>query len=275
MPVVIRGEEINEITIDHCQVAPLLTPEAIGNDQISLDRITLEKDTSFNLVLDGAAVGWVQILAGCVKINDTDEQLTPDHITYLPLGYSNGITAVEGGTSLLLAQLPDAARFDNEIAKMPNSIRSIDWTREPVLQSEHDARTRIYMATPIQTGTNAFKGEIITYPPDTAAPEHHHEGAKHFQYMVVGQCTALLNGVATQLMAGDVLYNYENEIHAFINEGTEDLVFVEFFVQGHAKQSGYLGPICAPVCQPGPQTHPRNWLSRSWARWRNLTRGVS
>ena len=146
----------------------------------------------------------------------------------------------------------------NEITKMPTSIRSIDWTREPVLQSEHDARTRVYMATPILTGNNAFKGEIITYPPDTAAPEHHHEGAKHFQYMVVGQCTALLNGVATQLMAGDVLYNYENEIHAFINEGTEDLVFVEFFVQGHAKQSGYLGPICAPGCQPEPTTGAAN-----------------
>ena len=29
-----------------------------------------------------------------------------------------------------------------------------------------------------------------------------------------------------------MLYNYENEIHAFINEGKEDFVFVEFFVPG-------------------------------------------
>jgi oxalate decarboxylase/phosphoglucose isomerase-like protein (cupin superfamily) len=88
------------------------------------------------------------------------------------------------------------------------------------------------MATPALAGTKAFKGEMITYPPGASAPEHHHEGAEHFQYMMAGQCTALLNGVATPLKAGDVLYNYEREIHAFINEGEEDLVFVEFFVPG-------------------------------------------
>jgi quercetin dioxygenase-like cupin family protein len=115
---------------------------------------------------------------------------------------------------------------------MPGGVRTVDWTREPVLQSEHDARKRVYMATPGLTGTKAFKGEMISYPPGTAAPEHHHEGAEHFQYVIAGEGTALLDGVAHTLRAGDVLYNYEHERHAFFNESDGDFVFVEFFVPG-------------------------------------------
>ena len=32
--------------------------------------------------------------------------------------------------------------------------------------------------------------------------------------------------------AGDLLYNYEHEPHAFVNETDEEFVFVEFFVPG-------------------------------------------
>lgn len=232
MPVVIRREDVSQVEVGQCLVSALLERETIGNDQIQLDRISLPKDTYFDIALDGGAVGWVQILTGQGEMDGASELMTTNHITYLPLGYMGGFTAREDETTLLLAQVPDAVRFDDDIAEMPTTLKQVDWSREPVLQSEHDARTRIYMATPGLAGTAAFKGEMITYPPGTAAPEHHHEGAEHFQYVIAGQGTALLNGAATPLKAGDVLYNYEREIHAFINEGAEDFVFVEFFVPG-------------------------------------------
>jgi quercetin dioxygenase-like cupin family protein len=128
--------------------------------------------------------------------------------------------------------VPDAQRFDPDINDMPRVLRHTDWTREPILESEHDARKRIYMATPALAGTNAFKGEMITYPPGTAAPEHHHVGAEHFQYIISGRITALLDGDRQELEAGDVLYNYEHELHTFINESDAEAVFVEFFVPG-------------------------------------------
>ena len=42
----------------------------------------------------------------------------------------------------------------------------------------------------------------------------------------------MLDGKATKLSASDLLYNYEHESHAFINETDEEFVFVEFFVPG-------------------------------------------
>ena len=63
---------------------------------------------------------------------------------------------------------------------MPSVVNNIDWGRGPILLSEHDARKRIYMAIKEFPGTSVFKGEMITYPPDTSAPEHCHIGVEHF-----------------------------------------------------------------------------------------------
>ena len=42
----------------------------------------------------------------------------------------------------------------------------------------------------------------------------------------------MLGGTAHRLCVGDVLYNYQHEPHAFINESDADFAFVEFFVPG-------------------------------------------
>jgi len=98
------------------------------------------------------------------------------------------------------------------------------------------------------TGTSAYRGEMIFYPPGTEAPAHHHEGADHFQYMLRGKCTAMLAGETAELDAGDVLYNYEMEVHSFVNDSDAEFVFVEFFVPGS----------CRTVWAPGAE--PCAWL---------------
>lgn len=230
MPVIVRGDEVVASESSRCAVARLLTPETIGNDRIELDHVTVPAGASCELALEAGMIGWLQVLEGAGDLAGT--ALTTKHIAYLPDGFSGAFAADGGAARLLLARVPGAARFDAKLAEMPDGLRHVDWTREPVLQSEHDARTRVYMATPALAGTAAFKGEMISYPPGTAAPEHHHVGAEHFQYVVAGEGTAMLDGTAHRLRAGDVLYNYQHEPHAFINESEGDFVFVEFFVPG-------------------------------------------
>jgi quercetin dioxygenase-like cupin family protein len=233
VPVIIRHtDQIPTIVSPGCDIIRLLQPEVIGNDQILLDYIKVASDAEYNLVLESGAVGWVQVLSGRGSFEGMTETLTPDLISYLPQGFYGNFVSGEGDAVVLVARVPDAQRFDPDINDMPRVLRHTDWTREPILESEHDARKRIYMATPALAGTNAFKGEMITYPPGTAAPEHHHVGAEHFQYIISGRITALLNGDRQELEAGDVLYNYEHELHTFINESDAEAVFVEFFVPG-------------------------------------------
>ena len=58
----------------------------------------------------------------------------------------------------------------------------------------------------------------------------------------------MLNDTTTTLHAGDTLYNYEREVHSFLNDSGEDLVSVEFFVPGG----------CKTVWAPG--ANPCAWL---------------
>lgn len=131
---------------------------------------------------------------------------------------------------VLYAGVPNADRFDPDFEQSSLEFRCVDWRAEPVLDSEHDARTRIYLVTPTLFGTKAVKGEMIIYPPGTQASNHHHEGAGHFQYIIGGSGTVLLSEEPHPISAGDTLYNYEFERHNFINDGDEELIFVEYFV---------------------------------------------
>lgn len=231
MPLIVRSADAKLTAPNRgTEIAALITPQNIGNDRLHLDRVTLAPGATFEVALDPDMIGWVQALSGDGRLNDA--AISPDLVTFMPFGFMGRFAAGKQGVELLVARIPDAARFDPEIAAMPRDLRQVDWRREPVLESEHDARTRVYLATPALAGTHAFKGEMISYPPGASAPEHHHVGAEHFQYVISGRGTALLDGTGHVLEAGDVLYNYEHEPHAFINQSDEDFVFVEFFVPG-------------------------------------------
>jgi quercetin dioxygenase-like cupin family protein len=230
MPIIMRSKDLDFTGVNGSSVSPLLNSQIIGNDQIELDFIIVPNGSSYVIRLAETSVGWLQILSGTGSIGKN--AITKDNIVYFSLGLADDFQANEGDCTLLIARIPHAKRFDPDIEAMPEGLTSVDWTREPVLQSEHDARKRVYMATPALAGTIAFKGEMITYPPGSAAPEHHHVGAEHFQYVLSGQGTAILDGKPTRLDEGDLLYNYQNEPHAFINETSDEFIFVEFFVPG-------------------------------------------
>jgi quercetin dioxygenase-like cupin family protein len=166
------------------------------------------------------------------------------HIVFLPPGFRGTLTA-SSAAALLYAEVPQAQRFDPEFATSVLELRIVDWMREPVLDSQYDARKRIYVVTPQLFGTRAIKGEMIIYPPGTEAANHHHEGAEHFMYVLQGRGTAYANEKPIPVRKGDLIYYGERERHYLRSEGNEDMVFVEFFVPGVYTTVWAEG---APVC---------------------------
>jgi len=249
MPIIVRGAEVAaEPAGSGVTLQSLLSPENTGSDNVLLDHVTLAAGATFDINVNDDAFGWLQVLDGAGTLAGYGQELEPNGVTYLPLGYAGTFSAAGDGTRLLMATVPEAARFDPDIASTPDELRTTDWSHEPVLQSEHDERSRIYMATRTLTGTGAYRGEMIRYPSGTEAPAHHHEGAEHFQYVLKGTGTANLAGELCKLGPGDVLYNYENEVHSFQNDSDSEFVFVEFFVPGG----------CKTVWAPG--ANPCAWL---------------
>jgi len=247
MPVIVRGAEIAAEPVNPGVTAQLLlSPENTGSNNVLLYLMSFANGATADLGLADDVLGWLQVLEGSGTLADYGTELNPNGVTYLPLGYNGNFSAAADGARMLVAMIPAAARFDANVAATPDVPRTTDWSHEPVLKSEHDERRRIYMATRTLTGTEAYRGEMIRYPAGTAAPEHHHEGAEHFQYVLSGTGTALLAGEPCTLGAGDVLYNFDEEVHSFHNDSDGEFIFVEFFVPGGCKTVWAPGAdVCA------------------------------
>lgn len=214
----------------------LLTEERVRGTHVLLDRWALGPGAIAKLEVPAGNLAWFQMLEGEVALTRAggEERLTAAHIAFLPPAFHGTLTS-RAGAALLHAEVPDAGRFDPEFSKNPPRLRVVDWTREPVLDSRHDARKRIYVVTPKLFGTKAIKGEMIIYPPGTEASNHHHEGAQHFMYVTQGRGTAYANEKQFPVRKGDLICYSDRERHYLRSEGNEDMVFVEFFVPGEYK----------------------------------------
>ncbi len=214
----------------------LLTRARNPATNILLDRFTLPAGTSLSLATTPDAIAWFQMLAGEAQLtlDGADTALSSTHIAFLPPG-SNATIRTTSGAVLIHATVPDARRFDTSFESAPPGFRAIDWRQEPVLDSQHDARKRIYLVTPRMFATKVLKGEMIIYPPGTMAANHHHEGAEHFMYMLRGRGTAWASEKPFPVRAGDVVYYHDLERHYLKADDDSELVFSEFFVPGEYK----------------------------------------
>lgn len=203
---------------------------------ILLDRFTISAGGRLPLTVASDAIAWFQMLDGEAQLtlNGAATALSSAHIAFLPPGSNATITSTSGAV-LIHATVPDAGRFDANFASAPPAFRTIDWRHEPVLDSQHDARKRIYLVTPRMFGTKVLKGEMIIYPPGTMAANHHHEGAEHFMYILRGRGTAWASEKPFPVRAGDVVYYHDLERHYLKADDDSELVFSEFFVPGEYK----------------------------------------
>ena len=214
----------------------LLTEERVCGTRILLDRLTVATGGVARLKVQAQGLAWFLVLEGEAVLAHAGgrEMLTDAHVAFLPPGYAATLSSSDGAV-LLYGEILDAAILDPALIKNPPAFRVVDWTREPVLDSEHDARKRIYLVTPKLFGTKAVKGEMIIYPPGTAATNHHHVGAEHFMYVLRGRGTVYANERPFAVARGDVIYYPDLERHYLEAAPDEELVFAEFFAPGEFK----------------------------------------
>jgi len=224
----------------YCQ--QLLVDARVKGTRILLERWTLGPGAMTELGIGARDLAWFQLLEGDAVLSTAAgaHALNDAHIAFLPPGF-RGTLGARGDAVVLYAEVPDAARLDPALTENPPQLRVIDWTREPVLDSEHDARKRIYVVTPKLFGTRALKGEMIIYPPGTEAANHHHEGAEHFMYVLAGSGTAWANEQPFHVKKGDLIWYADRERHYLKSDPREEMRFVEFFVPGE----------CTTVWAPG------------------------
>jgi len=230
----------NSVTGEACGTGAirqyLLTEERVPGVGILLDRLSIIASGEVSLTVPATSVAWLQGLEGEARLSHdgNSEALADAHVAFLPPGFCGTLSA-ERAASTLYGEIPNAARLDPTFVKNPPPFRLADWTREPVLDSQHDARKRIYLLTPKLFATKAVKGEMIIYPPGTAAANHHHEGAEHFMYVLRGSGTVYANEKPFPVRKGDVIYYPDLERHYLEAAKDDELVFGEFFAPAEFK----------------------------------------
>ncbi len=183
MAVHFNEREVPPQTYGHgARRQPLLTADRIPGTNILLDRVTLLSAGGMRLEVGAADIAWFQVLDGDADLSGdvASARLSDGHVVFCPPGFGGTLTS-KHGASLLLATVPQAARFDAGIAASPPPFRIVDWRREPVLNSQHDARKRIYLVTPMLFGHKVIKGEMIIYPAghESRQPSPRGRGAFH------------------------------------------------------------------------------------------------
>lgn len=245
MPFIVRREDrVPAPGIDGVSREWVISPGRLPDDRLSLELVRLEPGAAIAVATDADELAWYQVLSGRLSV---DGEPTDADWVGMVAGGRRATLAAEEHAQVVVARVPRAAEYDAGVRD--GLARRVDWSTEPVLESEHDSRRRIYLASTGLWGTEAVKGEMIVYPPGAAGAAHHHEGAEHFQYVLAGVGVAVLEGEEVELRAGDLLYNLENEVHWFANRSDEDFVFVEFFVPGQNRTVWVPG---ANVCGWNP-----------------------
>jgi quercetin dioxygenase-like cupin family protein len=234
----------------------LLTEERVPGTRILLERLTLAAGGEARLAVPAQGIAWFQMLEGDAVLahGESRQTLTDAHVVFLPPSYAAAISSSRGAV-LLYGEIPDAASLDPALTKNSPGFRVADWTREPVLDSEYDARKRIYLVTPKLFGTKAVKGEMIIYPPGTATANHHHVGAERFMYVLRGHGTVYANERPFPVRKGDVIYYPDLERHYLEAAPDDELVFAEFFAPGEFKT---IWVDESEICTWRPTGHARD-----------------
>jgi len=212
----------------------LLDPAIQAGARTLVDRVGLEPNARFDVKVPAKGVTYIQVLSGAVTLQapDGEHGLDHRHVVFLPPGFTGTLRA-STKASLLACEVPDAVALDPDYAKNPAPFRVIDWHDEPLLNSVHDARKRIYLATPKLFGSTAIKAEMIIYPPSTSGSNHYHEGADHYMYFTAGSGTAFADEEPVRVKEGDLIYFPDGVRHYLTSDDNSEMVFVEFFTPGH------------------------------------------
>lgn len=211
----------------------LIDESRVERTRCRFDQLTMDAGTSLQLETPEANIVWGQILEGAAILHSADGEkaLAESSVFLLPPRYQGALSSSEGA-KLLRLEIANAIDLDPTLSSLDPVAQFFDLGAEPVLQSEHDERTRIYVASSKLFGTTALAGELVIFPAGTSSANHHHVGAEHFQLILRGSGTVYIDETPHRIRPGDLVYKYDRERHYCQNDDDGELAFLEFFAPG-------------------------------------------
>jgi quercetin dioxygenase-like cupin family protein len=214
----------------------LLTDAQAKGTRIVLDRLTLKPGASATYQPAARTIAWLQLLDGEATLRTQyDKAVMVDGYSAVMSGEFTVTLTTEKGACLLQAEVPDNRPADpNGLAPIP-VFMGIDWTREPVFESESDTRKRIRIVDPENSATDAMVAEMVLYPAGSVAPKFHHLGADTLLYVCAGRGAVSMDGQSKPVGQGDMVYLADGEWHSIRAAEDHDMRFLTVRAPGRFK----------------------------------------
>jgi quercetin dioxygenase-like cupin family protein len=213
----------------------LLTDQNVSGTRVLIERIKLDAGDTYRFGLSSKSLAWMQVLKGGATFKSYyKDRMSEGYSALLPPGFDAELIT-DTGTTLLHVDIPNVGSIDPDFASRTALFFVSDWTRELVYASTNDARKRLPLVTPKLSDTQAIKVEMVVFPPGSAAPECHHEGADTYMYVLTGRGTARGGGQSQTVSPGDLIYFPDRERHTLAATGTDEMLFLEFHAPAEFK----------------------------------------
>jgi quercetin dioxygenase-like cupin family protein len=209
--------------------------ERVTGTNVLLERLTLEAGSTIRLEPLAKSLIWFHLLVGEARLDTLyTNQMSDTHSAFLPPGFVGTLSTGTGATLLYAEVLTSGERDAASSGDLPR-LMVVNWTREPVFESERDARKRVALVTDKTCSTKAIRIEMVIYPPASMSASYHHEGAASFMYVLSGRGTASANGQPFSLQQGDLIYFPDREHRSLKAADDSEMRFLAFYVPGEFK----------------------------------------
>ncbi|MBX9773193.1 MAG: cupin domain-containing protein [Xanthobacteraceae bacterium] len=227
MSLHISGSAVSPQPIDRGVTRqPLLSGQEAKGTHVVIDRYAVATGASFKFDVPAGSIIWVQMLdgEGTLRTPYTNGPVGEAVSFTLPAGVQATLSTGKG-VSFLQTAVHGPALGPGAAASPPRLVAT-DWRCEPVFKTK-DGRKRVLLATPAIVNTQAFKADMVIYPPGGVGQTVHREGAETFVYVVSGRGSATSGGQRIALRDGDLACFADREPHSLEANGDGEFRFVQ------------------------------------------------
>jgi quercetin dioxygenase-like cupin family protein len=226
-------------------VAVLLDEASTGSAAASMFELALADRWTTGLRRAERAELWYFLAAGVISTPDVDYPVAAGDMMYVPRGGARGIAATAGELHAMVVMAPGG----REGAARAGALPTPGWTRGgsqpkplvilPASAARSDGLALRY-AGAAELPDRTFSAAVVTVPAGAALAEHVHAGEAELLYVLAGEGTLTVDGVALPVTATSVVQIPRNTRHAFM--ATSAFRAVQIFTPAGSEQRVQVHP---------------------------------
>jgi quercetin dioxygenase-like cupin family protein len=226
-------------------VAVLLDEASTGSAAASMFELAVAAGGTTGLRRTERAELWYFLAAGRVGSPGGDRAVAAGDMMYVPRGGAREVAAPAGDLHAMVVVVPGGREGAARAGALPTPalVPGGPKPKPPVILPASVAKPdgpALRYAGPAEIPDQTFSASVLTVPAGAAIAEHVHAGEAELLYVLAGDGTLTVNGVALPVTATSVMQIPNNTRHAFV--ATSAVRAVQILTPARAEQRVQVHP---------------------------------